>query len=367
MSGFPIPSSLQRSSVPERSTASRGTIANAAAISVVAAAVVAGVVAICFVLVKAQGVVLAFFGAVVVAEAARPLVDRLSTRMPRPLALAATFAAIAAAIVLSWMIPVRALAPQAAAFWGSLPAYLADLAAVLQHFLGGGKPPTDGFGWVVPTLGSTLVPFTRGLLNAEAGIVAFISTLVLVLLMAVFWLGSSDALRGFVLTLVQPSERVGADALFREMGGKLGRYVSGSLINGSIVALASMILLSWLRAPYPIVLGLLQGLLVAVPYLGTVIAVLTVGAVVLAAQGWAKAAEAVLLISLMEGLEGSFISPLIFKKGLDVDPLSTILATAIGGALFGISGVVLAVPAVAVLQTIAVRLLAPAIRSFWES
>jgi putative heme transporter len=106
--------------------------------------------------------------------------------------------------------------------------------------------------------------------------------------------------------------------------------------------------------------------LVAIPYLGTLIAVLTVGGVVLAAQGWTRAAEAVVLISLMEGLEGSFISPLIFKKRLDVAPLSTVLATAIGGALFGVTGVVLAVPAAAILQMIVLRLLAPAIRSFSE-
>ncbi len=127
-----------------------------------------------------------------------------------------------------------------------------------------------------------------------------------------------------------------------------------------------MILLSWLGAPYALVLGLVQGLLVAIPYLGTLIAVLTVGGVVLAAQGWVRAAEAVVLISLMEGLEGSFISPLIFKKRLDVAPLSTVLATAIGGTLFGINGVVLAVPAAAIFQLIVLRLLAPAIRSSLE-
>jgi predicted PurR-regulated permease PerM len=220
--------------LPERSTASREVIANTAAASMAAAAVVAGVVAICVVLIKAQAVVLAFFGAVVVGEAARPLVDRLSARVPRTLALASTFAGIGAALVLAWTIPIRALAPQAVAFWGSLPAYLADVVVLLQHFLGGGKPHADGFEWALPTIGSAIVPFTRGLLGAEAGIATFVSTLVLVLLMAVFWLGSSDALRGFVLGLVRPSGREAADALFREMGDKLGLYVSGSLINAVI-------------------------------------------------------------------------------------------------------------------------------------
>jgi predicted PurR-regulated permease PerM len=348
-------------------TSSREVVTDWAAVSTVAVTVVIAGVAICAILIKAQAVALAFFGAVVVVgEAARPLVDRLSTRVPRGLAVALAFVCIVAAVALTWAVPVRALTPQVLAFWRSLPAYLAEFVVVLQHFLGGGKPHVDGFAWALPTIGGAIGPFTRGLLDAETGIASFISTLVLVLLMAVFWLGSSDSLREFVVSLLRPDERKTADALLREMGEKLGLYVSGSLINGSIVALASIILLSWLQAPYPVVLGLLQGLLVAIPYLGTVIAVLTVGGVVLAAQGWARAAEVVVLISLMESLEGSFISPLIFKKRLDVAPLTTVLATAIGAALFGISGVVLAVPAAAILQLIALRLVAPAIRRFSE-
>jgi predicted PurR-regulated permease PerM len=349
------------------STVSRQVVANAAAVTVVAAGVVAAVVALCAVLVRAQGVMLSFFGAIVVGEAARPLVDRLSTRIPRSLAVAVTFAGIGAAIALVWMLPIRALAPQAVAFWDSLPTYLANVAVALQHFLGDGRSNADGLARALPAMGNAIVPFTQGVLGAEAGIATFVSTLVFILLMAVFWLGSSDPLRGFVLSLLRPSERDGADALFREMGNKLSLYVGGSLINGAIVALTSIILLSWLGAPYAVVLGLLQGLLVAIPYLGTLIAVLAVGGVVLAAQGWARAAEAVVLISLMEGIEGSFISPLIFKKRLDIDPLSTLLATAIGAALFGINGVVLAVPAAAICQIIALRLLAPAIRRFSES
>jgi len=348
----------------EASPPPRRLIADAAAATLVAAMVAAGVVAVCAVVVKAQAVVLAFFGAIVVAEAARPIVDWLSRRIPRPLALALTFAGISAAIGFVWAIPIRALEPQVLALWRNLPGYLTDFVALLDRYMGEGKSPAEGAGGALTSMGSAIVPLAHGLLGAEAGFAGLLSTIVLVLLMAVFWLGASDALRTFVLGLVRPEVRNATSALFEELGDKLGRYVSGSLANGAIVALASMFLLSLIGAPYAIVLGLLQGLLVAVPYLGTLVAVLMVGGVVLAAQGWVRAAEAIALISVMEGLEGSFISPLIFKKQLDVEPLSTILATAIGGAIFGINGVVLAVPAAAVLQSVTVRLLAPAVRSF---
>jgi predicted PurR-regulated permease PerM len=131
------------------------------------------------------------------------------------------------------------------------------------------------------------------------------------------------------------------------MGGTLGLYASGVVVNGAIVALGSTTVLWFLHVPYPMILGLLQGLLVAVPYLGTLVAVVTAGGVVLAAQGWQRAAEAIALLSVMEGFEGSFISPLIFKKRLNLNPLTAVLATAAGGTVLGVMGVVLPIPAAA--------------------
>jgi predicted PurR-regulated permease PerM len=210
---------------------------------------------------------------------------------------------------------------------------------------------------------ASIIPFFDGFLRAESGVVTFISTVALALLMAVFWLGSSDALRAFLLTLVRRDRRATVDSLCRETGKQLGAYVSGTLINGAIVATASIVLLTLLRAPYPIVLGLLQGLLVAIPYWGTLIGVLTAGAVVLAAQGWQSAAGATAALALIASLEGSFVAPRIFKTRLDIDPLYTTLAVAISGTLFGIGGVALAVPAATLLQTLVVRVVAPTIRS----
>jgi putative heme transporter len=169
-----------------------------------------------------------------------------------------------------------------------------------------------------------------------------------------------------MLAFVPPSSHAAARELFREMGTTLGSYAGGVVVNGAIVTLGSTIVLWFLRAPYPMVLGLLQGLLVAVPYLGTLVAVVTTGGVVLAAQGWQQAAEAIVLLALMEGCEGSFISPLIFKRRLNLNPLTTVLATATGGALLGVTGVVLAVPAAALVHTVLDRALEPALRKTWE-
>ena len=279
----------------------------------------------------------------------RPLVDRLSARMPRVAATAVSFLALFAVIALLWFLPIRTLIPQAVAFWHDLPAYATGFTARIAGFSAGA--------------GATIGPLLERFLQLQAGIVSLFSTFALMLVMALFWLAASAALTSFLLSLVPQEQRTNVSALFSEIGNKLALYVTGALVNGAIVGLGSIVVLLLLRTPYPILLGLLQGLLIAIPYLGTLIGVLAVGGVVLAAQGWIPAVVAMLAVALICTIEGTFVSPLIFKQSLDVDPLLTIFAAAVGGTLFGVLGVALAVPAASIIQTIAVRVIAPAIRN----
>lgn len=317
-----------------------------AARTLVVCGVVAGVILCALVVAKAFAVFAMLFAAIALGEALRPLADGLSRRMNRAPAILLTFVILVAVCDLAISIPIRVLQPQFAAFLRSLPLYAGQVAALAQHWLGGSVRDQ-----IVRAVEGNAAPLGLGLVQVQQSIAAAISAAVLIILMAAFWLSSSDTLRASVLEVVSPSRRAEASQLFDALGGTLTTYAGGVFVNGAIVALLSMTVLGILHAPYPIVLGLLQGSLVAVPYLGTLIGVLVAGSVVLAEQGWQSAALAIALLSIAEGLEGSFISPLVFKQRLNLDPLATVVATAIGGALLGIPGVILAVPAAALLQT----------------
>jgi predicted PurR-regulated permease PerM len=169
-------------------------------------------------------------------------------------------------------------------------------------------------------------------------------------------------LRATALSFTHGEHRTTLDSLFSELGNRLRLYVVGALINGAIVGVMCALGLAWMRFPFPLALGVLEGLLVAIPYVGPFVGVLLAGAVAFALQGLLGAGEAIAVVSLANTLEGTFVAPLIFQRGLDVDPLAVLLGTAIGGALFGVAGIVLAVPAVAVLQTIIERMMMPALR-----
>ena len=305
---------------------------------VVAAAVACGVV-----LVQAQVVVFGLLGAIVIAEAVRPLVDALTTRMPRGAAIGVAFAIVLLGLGALWYVPIRAVIPQLLALWAALPALIATLGPHL---------PTSA----APALFTALV-------GIEGEMARDFTILSLAFVMALFWFGASSALRTAILSFTPANQRAGLDSLFAELGGRLRAYVIGDLINGAIVGIACGIGLSWMRFPYPMALAVLEGLLVAIPYVGPFFGVLIAGAVAFGLQGSVRAAEAIAIVSLAHTLEGTFVSPLIFQRRLDVDPLAVVLGTAIGGALFGIVGVVLAVPTVAVAQTLVTRVVVPQIRA----
>jgi predicted PurR-regulated permease PerM len=314
----------------------------------VAALVVGALVAVAFVIVRAHVVMLTFFGAIVVGEAIRPVVDRLERRMPRAAAIALAFVVLLAAFAVLWLLPVRALAPEVLRFWYAVQPYLAAVQ--------------------LPTLDAPIVgKLVGGLLYAQVAIAGVLSTLGLLLVMSAFWVASSPALARFVLSLLPPRSRADGATVLSRIGDNLAAYVGGTIVNGALVWVECTIILMLIRAPFPLVLGLVQGLLIALPYIGTLIGVLIVGGAVLAAQGAVPAVIAMLLVGLVQSLQGTFVAPLIFKRGIDIAPLTTVLAIAIGGALFGLPGVFLAVPAASVLQTLVVSVLAPALRSRFRS
>jgi predicted PurR-regulated permease PerM len=316
--------------------------AKAAKISTIAVAILAGAVICAVVLVRAQTIVLALLAAIVIAEAIRPLVDRVTSRVPRGAAIGLVFAAVLLALIVVWLIPLQALLPQALALWATLPTLIAEYAPRL---------PASAPSVLLNVLVSREHDFAQNL-----------SMVGLAFVMALFWFGASSKLRATALSFAQGQRRTTLDSLFSELGDGLRLYVVGALINGAIVGVMCALGLAWMRSPFPLALGVLEGLLVAIPYVGPFVGVVLAGAVAFALQGLLGAGEAIAVVSLANTLEGTFVAPLIFQRGLNVDPLAVLLGTAIGGALFGVAGIVLAVPVVSVLQTIIVRMMMPALR-----
>ena len=130
----------------------------------------------------------------------------------------------------------------------------------------------------------------------------------------------------------------------------LSAFVKGALVDSLLVALLSSAALSLLEVDYAVVIGVLGGLLNIIPYFGPFISMVPAFLVGLLTGGPAKSAAAVLSLFLIQQLDSNYIYPRVVGKSTGLHPLFVLLSVSISGYFFGLTGMILAVPAAGVLQ-----------------
>lgn len=119
---------------------------------------------------------------------------------------------------------------------------------------------------------------------------------------------------------------------------------------------------------YALVLAIIASLTSIVPYLGPVIAI-TPAIIISAVTSPAMLVKLAVVWIIVQSIEGKFISPQVMGKNLSVHPITIIFVILIGGNLFGILGIIFAVPGYAVLKVIVLHILSglKAIRDFMNN
>lgn len=101
---------------------------------------------------------------------------------------------------------------------------------------------------------------------------------------------------------------------------------------------------------YAPVLGFLIGLFNMIPYVGAIIATVVAAIVTLITGGVAQTIWMLVVVIILQQIDANIINPKIIGQSLKISPLLVIFAITVGGAYFGILGMFLAVPAIAVIR-----------------
>ncbi len=170
---------------------------------------------------------------------------------------------------------------------------------------------------------------------------------IVIIVLGLFFGGQPVAYREGALRLVPPRARDRVRDVMDEMGRMLRGWLLSQLARSIIVALVLWLVLEVLGVPGAPLLGAQAGVANFVPYLGPLIAALPVA---LAAMplGLSTVAWVMAIYFTIQTIEGFVVAPLIQKETVDVPPAWTLFAIVILGAMFGIMGVALAAPLVAV-------------------
>jgi len=181
-------------------------------------------------------------------------------------------------------------------------------------------------------------------LNSISDIVALMVYLILVPLMVFFFLKDKTELLSSIAHFL-PKERRMAIQVGNEMNQQILNYIRGKVIEILIVGASTTIAFMFLDLQYALLLGVLVGLSVLVPYVGATVVTFPVMLVGLFQFGLTSEFGYVMLAyGIIQALDGNVIVPLLFSEAVNLHPVVIIIAVIFFGGLWGFWGVFFAIP-----------------------
>jgi len=175
--------------------------------------------------------------------------------------------------------------------------------------------------------------------------------LLLVPVVAVFFLGKrTEFLDDAVTLFARRGSRAAAKLTIQRIDEALAEYARAQLILSGLSALCYTVSMVLLGFPYPLALGLVGGALELVPMVGWIIA-----AALMLASGWLAHAPWIWMAAVIlvwRGVQNFVNSPRVMGSHLKMEPLTVLFALMVGAQVGGAPGVILAIPAVAVVRII---------------
>ncbi len=300
---------------------------------------------------RLQTILLPFVIAAVTAYVCAPPIERLTarTRLPRWLIALAVLALLMAVVALLGFLGLPPLMRQAQAVAADLHGAVAEF---LRAMLGNHSIQLLGARLDAQHLADLILgELQRGMNGTQLlrlvglGVAAFFGFMLLWVLMSYFLLDSHTIAAG-LRRLVPPRARPQAAQIWQELNPLLQRYFIGVAVVVTYAAAAAYLGLGLvLGLHHAFILALLTGVLEIIPLLGPFAAAVTAGLVAVqqAANPWDIWAYVGYAIALRLSID-QLVGPLVLGNAARVHPVVVIFCFLVGGALFGIVGMILAVP-----------------------
>jgi predicted PurR-regulated permease PerM len=187
-----------------------------------------------------------------------------------------------------------------------------------------------------------------GVSGAFSTALGALANLIIILFVGIYLAVDPRLYRDGALQLIPQPHRRQFRRLFARLRSTLSWWLVGRFINMAIVGAATAIGLMLLGAPLPIALGLIAFVFDFVPYIGPILSVVPAVLVALA-EGTHLALYVVALYIGVQSVESYLLTPLIQQRAVKLPPALTILWQMLLGVLFGVLGIMLATPLLAVL------------------
>ena len=182
------------------------------------------------------------------------------------------------------------------------------------------------------------------------GIVNSVFALVTILILTAFMLGGGRRWIAAGLRYLPEERAARIQRVLERSGAAVGNYVAGALFQATVAGLLAYVVLLILGVPFAGPLALIIFFLDLIPLVGATIGAVLVGVVTLFSNFPTATIVWVVWSIVYQQVENNLIQPQIQKRAVDINPFLVVVAVLFGGALLGVLGALVAVPAAASIQ-----------------
>lgn len=322
--------------------------------------ILSGILLACFLIVYLfGGMLLPLLVAVVIAYMLEGVIHTLSrTGAPRLVLVIAVFTVFMAILTLSFFLLIPLLLKQVSQFVQQIPDMVDQTQAMLTQLPD--KYPRyvsrDLIDTVLVGLRTELVGLGQHIvsktIDSLIGLITVVVYFVIVPILVFFFLKDKAKIIGW-FTGFLPSERSLSVQVWQDADRQIGNYIRGKAWEIALVWAASFIVFSFLNMPYTMLLSLLVGVSVVVPYVGATVVTLPVVLVAYFSFGLTSPFwYVVCAYAVIQLLDANLLVPLLFAEVVDLHPVATIAALFVFGGLWGFWGVFFAIPLATLVQAV---------------
>jgi len=271
-------------------------------------------------------------------------------KLPRLLAVVIVFNLFMALLVFVFVALLPLLYQQTVQLIQQLPAWTAKAQALVMqlperypHLIS-----ETHINEMVGALRQELLSYGQSMLtysySSLLSIISFIVYVILVPLLVFFFLKDKGVIVGWFVQYL-PRDRYLTTRVWREVDAQIGNYVRGKFFEVVLLLSASFVTFTWMQLNYALLLGVLMGLSVIIPYVGATL--VTFPVMLVAFFQWGINDDfwwLVLAYSIIQVLDGVVLVPLLFSEAVNLHPVAIMVAILFFGGIWGFWGVFFAIP-----------------------
>ena len=314
-----------------------------------------------------------FLIAAFIAFGVQPVATRLEERkIPKPLAITIVFLVLLLLIVIGLVVIIPLTAAQLQSLITNVPTYvtaaqawLSAMSVWLQDHVPGLHIPAKTFD-LSQIGGARLTELATGTLTSLGTIVISTATAVFIAFSAIvlsfFFLLNDTQIGEAFASMFPMHRRATARTIAAEVTRVFGSYISGQIIVSTITGVLVAIISALIGFRFSLILGIITGIAYAIPVIGIIFAQI-IAVVLCAPQGGWMILWVQVIMTVVSQISNNIFVPKIMGESVGVSPIGVMFASFAGGELFGIPGLLLGIPAAALIKILWKYLVGPWIQA----